>query len=262
MLRNRPYALVALFCALAGAAWAKPFEWPNGARYAVSLTYDDALPTDLTNAVPALDKAGLRGTFFLSGQAYKSADGLKPWVPVGKAGHELGSHSIEHPCSKSIGLASPPGGLETYDLPRMEKELKETRARLAALGVRPAGETYAYPCGNTYVGEDRQSYIPLVAKLFKAARGVQGSVADPYTVDLLNVPAVGGDKNGDALRGWVERAETEGGWVVFYFHGVGGDYLTTKLEAHQALLDYLKSAEGLAWVAPFGEVADWVKKHR
>jgi hypothetical protein len=144
----------------------------------------------------------------------------------------------------------------------MEKELKETRKRLTALGVRPAGETFAYPCGNTYVGEDRQSYIPLVSKLFKAARGVMGSVADPQTVDLLNVPAVSADKSGDTLRSWAEQAEGEGGWVVFMFHGVGGDYLTTKLEAHQALLDYLKSAEGLVWVAPFGEVADWVKKHR
>lgn len=253
---------LAALLGLASAASAKPFEWPHGARYAVSLTYDDAIPTDLKNAVPALNRAGLHGTFFLCCGAFKTEASLKEWIPVAKGGHELGSHSIEHACGKAIGLASPPGGLEAYDLARMEKELKETRSRLAALGVRPAGETYAYPCGNTWVGEDHESYIPLVARLFKAARGVMGSVADPQTVDLLNVPAVSGDKNGDALRSWAEQAESQGGWVVFVFHGVGGDYLTTKLEAHQALLDYLKSAEGLAWVAPFGEVAAWVKKHR
>ncbi len=258
MLRMLGFLALALPAALS----AKPFEWPNGARYAVSLTYDDAIPTDLKNAVPALDKAGLHGTFFLCCSAFKSDTALQAWLPVAKAGHELGSHSLLHPCGKSKGLPEPPGGLEAYDLVKMEKELKESQTRLVGLGVRPAGETFAYPCGDTWVGEERQSYVPIVHKLFKAARGVMGSVADPYTVDLMNVPAVGGDKNGDALRSWVEQAESSGGWVVFVFHGVGGDYLTTKLEAHQALLDYLKSAEGLAWIAPFGEVADWVKKHR
>ena len=256
------FKLLALALALPALSPAKPFEWPHGARYAVSLTYDDALPSHLKNAVPALNSAGLHGTFFLCGTPMRDATAMQAWLPVSKAGHELGSHSIEHACSKSIGLATPPGGLEAYDLARMEKELKDSRARLVALGVRPAGETYAYPCGNTWVGAEHTSFIPVVGKLFKAARGVMSSVADPQTVDLTNVPGVNGDRSGDALRLWAEQAEAQGGWVVFMFHGVGGDYLTTKLEAHQMLLDYLKSAEGLVWVAPFGEVADWVKKHR
>lgn len=254
--------VLACLLALSTTVSAKPFEWPNGARYAVSLTYDDALASHLKFAVPALDKAGLHGTFFLCGAPMRDPKALQAWLPVAKAGHELGSHSIEHACAKSIGLATPPGGLEAYDLPRMEKELKESRARLVALGVRPIAETYAYPCGNTWVGEEHSSFIPVVGKLFKAARGVMSSVADPTSVDLLNVPAVNADRSGESLRNWAEQAEGQGGWVVFMFHGVGGDYLTTKLEAHQMLLDYLKSADGLVWVAPFGEVADWVKKHR
>lgn len=248
--------------ALAWPCGAGAFEWPNGARYAVSLTYDDAVPSHLKHAAPALDKAGLRGTFFVCCGAFKDEAGLKAWLPVAKAGHELASHTLLHPCAKSKGLAQPPGGLEAYDLKRMEKELKESQRLLVSLGLRPAGETFAYPCGDSHVGEDRESYQPLVKKIFKAARGVIGKVADPETVDLYNVPSLDAAKPAETLRYWAEEAESSGGWMVYMFHGVGGDYLTTKLEAHQALLDYLKSAEGLVWVAPFGEVAEWVKKHR
>jgi peptidoglycan/xylan/chitin deacetylase (PgdA/CDA1 family) len=238
------------------------FEWPHGARYAVSLTYDDALPTHLKHAWPALDKAGFRGTFFLCCSAFKDDASLKAWVPVGKAGHELGSHSLYHACARAKGLPTPPGGLEAYDFAQMEKELKESRRRLAALGVRSAGESFAFPCGDKFVGEERLDTRPLAARLFKAVRDAWGGMAAPDRVDLTAVPAIDGAKSGESLRSWAEHAEAKGGWAVFMFHGVGGDYLTTSLEAHQTLLDYLKSAEGLVWVAPFGEVAAWVRLQR
>lgn len=44
-------------------------EWPGGRRLAVVLTYDDALSSHLGIAIPALDAAGLKGTFFLIGGA-------------------------------------------------------------------------------------------------------------------------------------------------------------------------------------------------
>ena len=44
------------------------FSWPGGARAAVSLTYDDAVPSQ-RDAAEELARAGLRGTFFLTGTA-------------------------------------------------------------------------------------------------------------------------------------------------------------------------------------------------
>ena len=41
--------------------------WPGGKRAAVVLTYDDTLPSQLDIAIPALDAAGFKGTFFLVG---------------------------------------------------------------------------------------------------------------------------------------------------------------------------------------------------
>jgi peptidoglycan/xylan/chitin deacetylase (PgdA/CDA1 family) len=44
-------------------------QWPGGKQLAVVLTYDDALTSHLDIAIPALDAAGLKGTFFLIGNA-------------------------------------------------------------------------------------------------------------------------------------------------------------------------------------------------
>src|SRR6185437_9409438 len=43
-----------------------PGPWPDGARAAVSLTYDDGLDSQLDHALPALEAAGLKATFFLT----------------------------------------------------------------------------------------------------------------------------------------------------------------------------------------------------
>jgi hypothetical protein len=41
------------------------FQWPGKAKAAVSLAYDDALDSQLDNAIPSLDKFGLKGSFYL-----------------------------------------------------------------------------------------------------------------------------------------------------------------------------------------------------
>src|ERR1041384_1908177 len=61
------------------------FHWPKGAKAAVSLTYDDAIPTQLNNAIPALDQDGLSGTFFLEGNNVNQENEGK-WKAASKEG--------------------------------------------------------------------------------------------------------------------------------------------------------------------------------
>ena len=61
-------SLVGGMAALAAARRAQAVPrrpWPNGARAAVSLTYDDGLNSQLDCALPQLEAAGFRATFFL-----------------------------------------------------------------------------------------------------------------------------------------------------------------------------------------------------
>jgi len=75
------------------------FEWPNGVRGAVSLTYDDALDGHHEYVGPLLAQFDLRGTFNLNcgPSVYRHTE---KWSKLAKAGHELGNHSIHHPCRK------------------------------------------------------------------------------------------------------------------------------------------------------------------
>ena len=56
--RGRCVLLLALAAGgwLAAEAQAQGFSWPEGRKAAVSLSYDDALDSQLDNAIPALDR--------------------------------------------------------------------------------------------------------------------------------------------------------------------------------------------------------------
>jgi peptidoglycan/xylan/chitin deacetylase (PgdA/CDA1 family) len=85
--------------------------WPRGARAAIVLTYDDALASQLANAVPALDRSGLHATFFLS--AVRPGD-VSRWRAVAAKGHELANHTIFHPCAAATYPADPRYTAEAY----------------------------------------------------------------------------------------------------------------------------------------------------
>lgn len=73
------------------------FVW-NNKRCAVALSYDDALNVHLDNAIPLLDSLGLKATFYLSGFSPSFRERVKDWISVAKKGHELGNHTLFHPC--------------------------------------------------------------------------------------------------------------------------------------------------------------------
>lgn len=233
--------------------------WPGGKQAAVSLTYDDAIQSQLDNAVPGLQRHGLVATFFLTGSSPVLQASPERYRALVKAGHELGSHSMLHPCDKALPFVQPGNALQDYDQARMAAELDETLQLLRDLG-QPQPFTFAYPCGSTYVGEKHESYIPAIEQRFAAARGVDGRVALPSD-SLFNVPSRGGDMDKASLIAWVERAVKSGGWIVFTFHGVAGDYLAVEADAHEALLEYLAQHQSSIWTERFGAVARYTKEH-
>jgi peptidoglycan-N-acetylglucosamine deacetylase len=73
------------------------FSWPDGARAAVSLSFDDARPSQVDVGLPILDRNGVKATFFL----VPSNAGARQqgWKQAVANGHEIGSHSLDHPCT-------------------------------------------------------------------------------------------------------------------------------------------------------------------
>ena len=83
----------------ASAAAAAPFAWPQGARAAVSLGYDDGLASQLDHVMPALNARGLRASFYVPINSPTLPSRQHEWKAAAAAGHELGNHSLFHGCS-------------------------------------------------------------------------------------------------------------------------------------------------------------------
>jgi peptidoglycan/xylan/chitin deacetylase (PgdA/CDA1 family) len=237
-----------------------PFPWPRGARAAVSLTYDDAVPSQ-REAADELSRAGLRGTFFLTGTASDLRERRAAWQGLLAAGHELASHTMHHPCDCSHAWVPRGYTTQDYDRPRMAAELDETLELLSGLGAsRPY--TFAYPCGETAIGAARESYVDLVAERFLAARGVESRLADPWRDPLSLIPAVDGARPGEELIARVDDAIARGGWLVLLFHGVGSDHMAVERAAHTTLLQHLTRRHDVVWTERFGTVAARVREQR
>ena len=230
--------------------------WPARGWAAVSLTYDDGVPTDFSVVGPALRRHRLNGTFFAGGDSLTSLDHAPHWRELINDGNEIGSHTMHHPCERAQSWVPPGFASEDYTLERMQQELQESIGLIRGLDYQGATLSFAYPCGIRWVGEQHVSYVPLVDALFVAGRTCEWGVADPAAVSLAETPSFGVQNvSGSDLIAHVHEAEASGGWTVLQFHGVGGDYITVSAEAHETLLAYLDSHRASVWTAPFGAVA-------
>ena len=96
------------------------FTWPEGKTMAVSLTFDDARLSQPDKGIPILDNYGVKATFYISPGSMLNR--LEAWKAAVKNGHEIGNHSILHPCSGNF-LWSRSRALEDYTMERMKTEL-------------------------------------------------------------------------------------------------------------------------------------------
>jgi len=249
-----------LVCSVSTASATK---WPGGAKAAVVLTYDDALNSQLDHAVPLLDAAGFKATFFLSG--LKVAD-VPRWRAVGAAGHELANHTIFHPCAASKFSTEPRNTSEAYTPASMLKEIEQQNVLLTALDGK-ATHGFASPCGQTMAGGVDYLEALRAANLVTYVRGVYTSAddlrADVGRMDPMHVPSRGFDEGvaGAQLIDFAKQAQAGGGMAVYLFHGVGGDYLQVSDSAHRELIAWLVAHRSEVWVTSLQGALDWAKAH-
>ncbi|HLT43634.1 MAG TPA: polysaccharide deacetylase family protein [Luteimonas sp.] len=242
-------------------AQAPAFPWPDGQRAAVSLAYDDALPSQLDNAIPALDRHGLKGTFYLTLAAEAVRTRLDDWRAAARSGHELGNHSLFHQCSaRGPGRewVRPEHDLDALTVAQMRDQVALANTMLQAIDGSTEF-TYTAPCGDRAAGDGE--YIATVAPLFLGVKLVGGDVVpDMWTLDRAAVPVtVPVDATGAQLIALVEEAGRRGTMVNFTFHGIGGDHLAVGNEAHEQLLDFLARHRDLYWTDTFRNQMRWVR---
>lgn len=236
----------------------------NRKKCAVVLTYDDALNIDLTNVIPALNSAGLKGTFYISDYFDGLKDQLFKWRKAAGEGHELANHTIWHPCEGGRAgreFVKPETDLNNYTVARLVKEIKAMNNILKAIDGK-SERTFAYPCGDMKIRDT--AYLDGLKNDFIAARGVTSEMQSINKIDLYNIGCYGiNGQTGAQLIEMVKQAMSTHTLLVFLFHGVGGEHsLNVSVEAHGALLHFLQENEKNIWIAPMIDVAKFIKSNQ
>ncbi len=248
--------------------------WPHPYRAAVSLSFDDGMRSQLETALPALDAAGMRATFYLNPAGAEESAGLGDswmerlarWQPAQARGHEMGNHSLLHPCSLNIDPPWLQGkNLRDWTLEQIMADVLEAQRRLMAAFPAQRETSYAYPCYEDAVGrgKNRVCYTPFIAGHFTAARHkseVRGELAnDPLVCDLHHLSSWPVERcDGATLVGLAEQAAWLGRWAIYTFHGISEGHLPVGASDFQELVDYL-ARRGDVWVAPVAEVGAYVR---
>ena len=213
--------------------------WPKGY---VSLTYDDGLASQLNIAAPQLERAGFRGTFYLTWNNMK--DRVADWAALARRGHELANHTVSHPCDLRGDTA---GSFKMTEIDPMER-------RLSQIEGAKRGRDFAYPCdvtdlgpgspnrqADTYANTLRSAGILRARTSEGPPNSLRWTEGAPYRLQAL---ALGYDaKTERDVEDYIAQAMTKGRWAILVLHEIGtgklGDGSITPY-AHEQLLSMIK----------------------
>jgi len=232
----------------------------NAKKCAVVITYDDAIDQHLDIAIPVLDSLGLKATFYVTAFSQSMQVRLNDWKKLATIGHELGNHTLYHPCigGKGREWVKPEYDMNNYTVKRMIDEARMTNLFLQALDGKTK-RTFAFTCGDMKIGDS--SFINAMKNDFVAARAVRNQMHKINEIDLLNVDCymVNGETAAQMIE-WVKKAVETNSLLVILFHGVGGgNALNVSIPAHREFLQYLKNYEKDIWIATMLDVAEHIK---
>lgn len=260
-----PCLMLLLLLVLKNTAIAQPdslgYSWPEGKKAAISLSFDDARESQVTAGTSLLDEYGIKATFFVVPAAVQRQ--LEGWKKAVARGHEIGNHSLTHPCMENFDW-SRNNALENYTLKKMRRNIAACNKQIAALlGVTP--EVFAYPCGQKYVGRGTKtrSYVPLVSKMFLAGRGwLDEAPNHPRYCNFAQLTGVEMDgKNFDQIVPLIEEAKKSGKWLLLAGHEIGEEgQQTTRLAMLKQLAEYVNNPANGVWIAPVGTVAKYIQQ--
>jgi peptidoglycan/xylan/chitin deacetylase (PgdA/CDA1 family) len=238
---------------------------PEG-RTIICLTYDDAIESQLRIALPQLDSVGFKGTFFLNsikGQTDSFAESqVYGWKKASQNGHELGNHTMFHPCSEKFGWPKEIA-IESYTVDKLLREIELNNQFLDILEEKNKVRAYAYPCNNTMVGGQDYSEKLKDKNFIKYARAGADRTSIIYdfrTVNTMKVPSwlVEEGTTLEELINFAKEVKTKGKMGIYQFHGIGSSYFKVSATTHRQFLEYLKANQADYWVTTFSSAMDYV----
>lgn len=204
-------------------------ELPEFSNGQVSLTFDDGFSSQYKTALPILDKAGMKGTFYivtryLGTPTYMTADNVKA---LSADGQEIGSHTENHK------------HLPTLTLAEQEEQIGGSLTDFAALGLHPV--SFAYPFGE----RNDESYTALRAAGFQSARTVDYTLSGIDPLQLQGYPLSNRTTFG-AVKVAIDKARRDGTWLILVFHRIdekSDNEININHELLQEIVDYLNQTK-------------------
>ncbi len=209
----------------------------RGKKTAVVITYDDAINEHLDNAIPVLDSLGLKATFYITAFSNSMQNRLSDWKKLPANGHELGNHTLFHPCLGGAGRewVSKEYDMNNYSVRRMVDETRMTNLFLQSIDNKTK-RTFAFTCGDMKIGDS--SFINGMKNDFVAARAVRNEMHKINEVDLYNTDCyMVNNHSYEQMKEWVDKAVQTNSLLVILFHGVGGgNSLNVSIDDHRKIL--------------------------
>lgn len=239
------------------------FRWPEGVRAAISLSFDDARLSQVDRGLDILDAHSTKATFYVVPDGVEQR--LAGWKKAVANGHEIGNHTLKHPCSGNFSW-SRKKALENYTLAEMGRELDEANAAIEhLLGVKPT--TFAYPCGQKFVGRGLavRSYVPLIAERFIVGRSAFDEIAnDPAFCDLAQATGISLDGlDFEQAKQLIDKAAAEGRWLIFFGHEIGEQgHQTTTVSTLQAICQYASDPANELWIDTVVTIGKYIREQR
>jgi len=241
--------------------------WPKKYRAVVSLTYDDGLENHLSVVAPQLESYEIRGTFYAPLKSNLMQNPLS-WRKLAERGHEIGNHTVFHPCwsvqGKHAGWLPDEYNLENYSA---EQWLDEVRTANQAIWLVDGKNerTFGNTCWDNFLGpeENPTCLEDLIRQVFPAARGEKSGKAvclDPINYYNLGTIWADGRLFGDFSQELAEVIES-GGWIIYTMHGIGAGSHNFFVEEneHRQLCQFLHEKSRLIWTAPVIDVVQYLK---
>jgi peptidoglycan/xylan/chitin deacetylase (PgdA/CDA1 family) len=244
--------LLALSHYSCGQTTLKPifYEFANFYHFksgAVSITFDDGSSSQFSVGLKFLDQYHYKGTFFVT----TSDEDDVHWVMMNtmvKNGHEIGSHTVNHPKLKEISLDS------------IKHELEQSKAIIEQNIKDYQCTSLAYPFGRS-----NEAVRKIASELYQASRsGDYGlNFADGSYYFNLKTFVCGTHTKMKTANQYVNTAILENKWLIETYHGFDGEaYSPVTSDFFQRHLQYIKSKEDYLWIATFKDVVKYLKERQ
>ncbi len=200
---------------------------------AVSMTFDDAFPSQIEKGIPILDEHDLRATFFVHTDNVKNswASNWEAWKKAAETGHEVGSHSKMHPNLVEVRSAR-----------KLRDELKGSADLIEQrVGIRPISFAYPFSASND---------------------AVERLVREVYLLDRSDCRMWGGQGFGadNAIKS-IEKSMQKGEWFYCMMHGVDEvSFRPITVKALAGIAEYLAANRDTIWTDTYGNVGRYIRE--